>query len=235
MGAFGCRARGVRRLREGGEAEYMGMVVATEELSRGSPRHRRLADHPARDPHPCPREGRHRGAEAALAAEAGHRRGDGAVAVTEPDFGSDVAGIKVTATPARARRRGRLGDQRRQDVVHVRRPRRRAHAAGPHRPRPDRRPTAGCRCSSCPSRAARATASSSPRRTPTAAGRQDGGPAHRHHRLPWHALLRGRVRGLVGAGREPRSAARRGSARASTTRWRGSRTAGCRPRRAPSA
>ena len=28
-----------------------------------------------------------------------------AVAVTEPDFGSDVAGLKVTATPGRGRRR----------------------------------------------------------------------------------------------------------------------------------
>ena len=28
-----------------------------------------------------------------------------AVAVTEPDYGSDVAGIKVTATPPRRRRR----------------------------------------------------------------------------------------------------------------------------------
>ena len=46
-----------------------------------------------------------------------------AVAVTEPDFGSDVAGIKVTATPAAgAGRRGRLRHQRRQDVVHVRAP-----------------------------------------------------------------------------------------------------------------
>ena len=42
-----------------------------------------------------------------------------AVAVTEPDFGSDVAGIKVTAT---ADGRRRLADQRREDVVHVRRP-----------------------------------------------------------------------------------------------------------------
>ena len=34
---------------------------------------------------------------------------------------------------------------------------------------------------------------------------------------------------------EPRSAARPGSAAASTSRWPASRTAGCRPRRAPSA
>ena len=55
----------------------------------------------------------------------------GAVAVTEPDFGSDVAGVVTAATD----RRG-LADQRGEDLVHVRRPGRRAHAAGPHRPRP---------------------------------------------------------------------------------------------------
>ncbi len=36
----------------GGEADYLGMVVATEELSLGLARRRRLADHPARDPDP---------------------------------------------------------------------------------------------------------------------------------------------------------------------------------------
>ena len=60
-----------------------------------------------------------------------------AVAVTEPDYGSDVANIKVDGHPGhRPGRRGGLGDQRRQDLVHVRRAGRRADAAGPHRPRP---------------------------------------------------------------------------------------------------
>ena len=45
-----------------------------------------------------------------------------AVAVTEPDFGSDVAGIVTSATP----RRGGLVDQRGEDLVHLRRPGRRA-------------------------------------------------------------------------------------------------------------
>ena len=46
-----------------------------------------------------------------------------AVAVTEPDFGSDVASIKVTATPTTGPDgEAGLGHQRRQDVVHVRRP-----------------------------------------------------------------------------------------------------------------
>ena len=57
-----------------------------------------------------------------------------AVAVTEPDYGSDVAGIKVTATPT-GDGDGWL-DQRREDVVHVRRPRRSPDAAGAHRSRP---------------------------------------------------------------------------------------------------
>ncbi len=61
------------------------------------------------------------------------------------------------------------------------------------------------------------------------------GPGHRHARVPRHALLRGVVRRLVRARREPRRRAKAGSARASTSRWRASRTAGCRPRRAPSA
>ena len=49
----------------GGEADYMGMVVATEELSWGSLGAGRLAHHPAGDPDPGPRPRRDRGAEAA--------------------------------------------------------------------------------------------------------------------------------------------------------------------------
>ena len=55
-----------------------------------------------------------------------------AVAVTEPDYGSDVAGIVTSATPGRRR----VGRQRRQDVVHVRGTGRRADAAGADRPGP---------------------------------------------------------------------------------------------------
>ena len=65
--------------------------------------------------------------------------------------------------------------------------------------------------------------------------REDGGPPDRHHRLPRHALLRDRLRQLVGRGREPGRPRRRARAAASTTRWPASRTAGCRPRPAPSA
>ena len=41
------------------------------------------------------------------------------------------------------------------------------------------------------------------------ARRKDGGPRDRHDRLPRHALLRGRVRGLVRARREPHRRRRR--------------------------
>ena len=158
----------------GGESEYIGMVVATEELSRGS---LGVGGSLITRPEILTRALRRRAAPRSRSTS-GCRSWPpaevmAAVAVTEPDFGSDVAGIKVTATPT-DRRRGWL-DQRRQDVVHVRRPRRRADAAGPHRPRPLARPTAACRCSSCPSRAATATASSFDAERP-ARRRQDGGP-----------------------------------------------------------
>jgi (2S)-methylsuccinyl-CoA dehydrogenase len=85
---------------EGGNGEYIGMVVATEELSRGSlgiggslitrpeilTRALVKGGTEAQKQHWLPKI-----ATAEVMA---------AVAVTEPDFGSDVAGLKVTATPA---------------------------------------------------------------------------------------------------------------------------------------
>ncbi len=131
---------------EGGESEYLGMVVATEELSRGS---LGVGGSLITRPEILTR--------ALLAGGTEEQKQSwlprlataevmAAVAVTEPDYGSDVAGVKVTATPDRRR----LADQRREDVVHVRRPGRRADAAGPHRPRPLEDPSRACRCSSCP-------------------------------------------------------------------------------------
>ena len=159
---------------EGGESEYIGMVVATEELSRGSlgaggslitrPEilTRALAGR------------RHRGAEAASGCPSWPpAEVMAAVAVTEPDYGSDVAGVKVTATPTEG---GWLINGvktwctfgARADVLMLL-----------ARTDPDRvhRPTGACRCSSCPSRAATATASRSPRSGPTAApggGKMEG-------------------------------------------------------------
>lgn len=84
---------------EGGESEYIAMVVATEELSRGSlGAGGSLITRPeiltrallAGGTEDQKHEWLPRLASAEVMA---------AVAVTEPDYGSDVAGIKVTATP----------------------------------------------------------------------------------------------------------------------------------------
>jgi hypothetical protein len=102
-----------------GGGDYVGMVVATEGLSRGRSASAALAHHPARDPH-AGRTRRHRGAEAPLAAALA----DGSVMLPlrslSPDFGSDVAGIRQRQRRPRHAAR-RLEDQRRQDLVHVRR------------------------------------------------------------------------------------------------------------------
>jgi (2S)-methylsuccinyl-CoA dehydrogenase len=85
---------------EGGEGEYLGMVVATEELSRGS---LGVAGSLITRPEILTRALIKGGTEE----QKQHwlpilASGEimNAVAVTEPDYGSDVAGIKVTARPA---------------------------------------------------------------------------------------------------------------------------------------
>ncbi len=120
----------------GGEADYMGMVVATEELSWGS---LGAGGSLITRPEILTRALVHGGTEEQkqywlprlATAEV-----MGAVAVTEPDYGSDVAGV-VTE---RGRRPGGLADQRGQDLVHVRRPGRRPHAVGPDRSGPGQDP-----------------------------------------------------------------------------------------------
>ena len=85
---------------EGGEGEYLGMVVATEELSRGS---LGVAGSLITRPEILTRalvkggteEQKQRWLPKLASGETMN-----AVAVTEPDFGSDVAGIKVAARPA---------------------------------------------------------------------------------------------------------------------------------------
>ncbi len=85
---------------EGGDGEYIAMVIATEELSRGS---LGIGGSLITRPEILTRALVKGGTEAQkhhwlpklAAAEV-----MAAVAVTEPDFGSDVAGIKVTATAA---------------------------------------------------------------------------------------------------------------------------------------
>ena len=188
----------------GGESDYMGMVVATEELSWGSlgvggslitrpeilTRALVYGGTEEQKKHWLPKL-----ASAEILA---------AVAVTEPDFGSDVAGIVTAAAPVEggwvvngvktwctfAARADVLMLLARTDPdrslahrghLHVRRreaarrrPRLRLHPGG--RNGPAARPGAGA----------------------------PGGPSHRHARLPRHALLRAGLRELVRARGEPR-------------------------------
>ena len=145
-----------------------------------------------------------------------------AVAVTEPDYGSDVAGLKVTATPRRGRRRRRPATSSTASRRGARSPRAPTCSCCWRAPIPTAPwRTAASACSSCPSRAATGTASSSPRSRCSGQGRQDGGSPDRHDRLPRHAQLRGRPRGLVGAGRPTSSARTTGSGAASTYQMEG--------------
>ena len=83
----------------GGESEYMGMVVATEELSRGSlGMGGSLITRPEILTRALVKGGTEEQKVTWLPRLAAGEIMN-AVAVTEPDFGSDVAGVKVTATP----------------------------------------------------------------------------------------------------------------------------------------
>ena len=154
----------------GGEGEYLAMVVATEELSRGS---LGVGGSLITRPEILTRalvkggteEQKHEWLPKLATGEIMT-----AVAVTEPDFGSDVAGIKVTAT-RRTATAGVINGVKtwctfaaRADVLML------LARTDPDR---SRRPTAAFACSSCPRSGARATASSSPRTS----GGKHGGPA----------------------------------------------------------
>ena len=85
----------------GGESDYLAMVVATEELSRGS---LGIGGSLITRPEILTRALVKGGTEEQKqrVAPAASRPASvmvGVMAVTEPDFGSDVAGVKVTATP----------------------------------------------------------------------------------------------------------------------------------------
>lgn len=83
----------------GGESDYLGMVVATEELSRGSLGvGGSLITRPEILTRALVKGGTEEQKQAWLPRLASAEV-MAAVAVTEPDFGSDVANIKVTATP----------------------------------------------------------------------------------------------------------------------------------------
>ena len=132
----------VRRLQRGRRRRIPGDGHRHGGAEPGQPRYRRLADHPARDPHPGPGQGRHGGAEAGVAAQARHRRGDGSGRGDRTRLRQRRRRAQGHGHPGRWRRRhARVRDQRCQDVVHVRGPGRRPDAVGPHR----RRPLAGHR------------------------------------------------------------------------------------------
>jgi (2S)-methylsuccinyl-CoA dehydrogenase len=85
---------------EGGEGEYLAMVIATEELSRAS---LGIGGSLITRPEILTRALVKGGTEAQKnewLPKLATAEVMAAVAVTEPDFGSDVAGLKVTATPA---------------------------------------------------------------------------------------------------------------------------------------
>ena len=101
MGAFGLSVPAeYGGFSEGGQGEYMAMVVATEELSRGS---LGIGGSLITRPEILTRALVKGGTEAQKQEwlpKLATAEVMVAVAVTEPDYGSDVAGIKVTAVPA---------------------------------------------------------------------------------------------------------------------------------------
>jgi (2S)-methylsuccinyl-CoA dehydrogenase len=101
MGAFGLSVPAeYGGYSEGGDGEYVAMVVATEELSRGS---LGIGGSLITRPEILTRALVKGGTEAQKQhwlPQLATAEVMAAVAVTEPDYGSDVAGIKVTATPA---------------------------------------------------------------------------------------------------------------------------------------
>ncbi len=85
---------------EGGDSEYLGMVIATEELSRAS---LGIGGSLITRPEILTRalvRGGTEGQKQEWLPKLATAEVMAAVAVTEPDYGSDVAGLKVTATPA---------------------------------------------------------------------------------------------------------------------------------------
>jgi len=101
MGAFGLSVPAeYGGFSEGGEGEYLAMVVATEELSRGSLGiGGSLITRPEILTRALVKGGTEEQKQEWLPKLASAEV-MAAVAVTEPDYGSDVAGIKVTAVPA---------------------------------------------------------------------------------------------------------------------------------------
>ena len=184
----------------GGESDYLAMVVATEELSWGSLGvGGSLITRPEILTRAIVAGGTEEQKQRWLPRIASGELLVG-VSVTEPDFGSDVAGCHHDGH----RGRRRLPHQRREDLGDVRRARRAHHAARAHRSRPFRRAPRAVALRRREGRGARPLVRAGARRR-----RQGRGTRHRHHRVPRHALVRGVVRRLVRPCREPRGRGRR--------------------------
>ena len=179
-----------------GPDDYLGMVVATEELSRGSLGiGGSLITRPEILTRALVRGGTE--AEARLALPHRHGRADGRGHGHRTGLGSDFASLQVSATPTDGGYR--VNGTKTWATF--------AGRAGPFMVLAGTDPdTAGTpRPIGLRHREAPGTRSSLHQRWPR---RHDGGPGHRHDRLPGHALLRGVVLRLVRAGREPRRSRR---------------------------
>ena len=213
----------------GGESDYMGMVVATEELSWGS---LGIGGSLITRPEILTRALVYGGTEEQKKQwlpKLASAEVLAAVAVTEPDFGSDVAGIVTSATPTE----GGWLDQRRQDLVHLRRPGRRADAAGPHRPRPLAGPSRPLhvRGREAPGRRPRLLVHPGRRRRPAGRRTRAGSKGDRSTRSATGACTPTSCPSRTGSCPTPTwSAAPTAWGRASTSRCRASRTGGCRRR-----
>ncbi|MCZ7628578.1 MAG: acyl-CoA dehydrogenase family protein [Microthrixaceae bacterium] len=183
MGAFGLSIdEGYGGFASGSESDYIAMVVATEELSRAS-----LGAGGSLITRPeilaraleagGTEEQKQRWLPKLAAAEVMN-----AVAVTEPDYGSDVAGVKVTATETDG---GYLINGVKTWCTFGARGR--AHAAGTHRSRPGRRTPWTVDVHRAQGARRRSRLRAHPGQRPRR--REDGGPPDRHHRIPRDALL----------------------------------------------
>ena len=102
LGAFGLSVPAeYGGFSEGGHDEYVAMVVATEEQP-SEPRNRRLSHHPPEILTRALVKGWNGKPKAHLAPKLAAAEVMPAVAVTEPDYGSDVANIKVTQLRCRS-------------------------------------------------------------------------------------------------------------------------------------
>ncbi len=203
MGAFGLSIpEEYGGFASGGESDYLGMVVATEELSWGSlGAGGSLITRPEILSRALVAGGTETQKQQWLPRLASGEVMN-AVAVTEPDFGSDVAGIVTSATPTAG---GWLINgtktwctfAARADVLML------LARTDPDRTKTHRGLSLFIVAETAGRRARLPVHPGRGRRGAVRPARPHGGSTHRHDRLPGHALLRDRLRELVRPGREP--------------------------------